>query len=433
MLAGVYYGAQYGGTITSVLLNLPGESTAVVTCLDGYPMARDGRAGAALGISAVGSFIGGTAAVLAMALVAPPIARFAITLSEPEYAAVALLGIILVSMLGSGSGLKALIAACVGLLLAVVGQNPITGSSRFTFDTAQFLGGIDFVVIAMGLFGVGEALYQAERSGAMAKARAKIGRVWPTKKEFKESAGAITRGTAIGFPLGLLPGGGGLIASLMSYAVEKKVSKTPERFGKGAIQGVAGPETANNAGATATFIPLLTLGIPPNVTLALILGALTLNGVTPGPTLIENHPGLFWAVVVSMLIGNAVLLILNIPLLRVFLLITRVPERILIPLAVVVTGIGVYSLDNNPTDILVAFCFGIIGYGMRKFGFEPAPLVLAFILGGILEASFRRSLLMSGGEFSIFVERPVSAVLLSVSVVVLLSSIFFRRKIKVPA
>ncbi|MFD2092426.1 tripartite tricarboxylate transporter permease [Blastococcus deserti] len=428
LLAGIYYGSMYGGTITSVLLRLPGEAASVVTTFDGYQMAKQGRAGPALGIAAVGSFIGGVLAVVGLVLLAPPLADLAVTFGPPEYVALTVLGILMVTYLGSGSPLKSLSMAALGLLLATVGQDPITGTARFTFGQVSLFDGVDFVAVAMGLFGVGEILHSLERTGKVQAVTRKITHIWPTRKDFRESAGAIGRGSVLGFVIGVLPGGGGVISSLASYALEKRRAKDPSRFGKGAIQGVAGPETANNASSTSAFIPLLTLGIPANVVLALIFGALLVQGITPGPQLISEEPEVFWGVIASMLIGNLMLLALNIPLVGVFVQLLRVRAGILAAFALVVTMAGVFSVNNDVFDMWVVLLFGVIGWLMKKTGFEPGPLVLAFVLGSIMERAFRQSMLLSGGSLDIFVTRPLSGGLLAVMALVILLSVIAARR-----
>lgn len=418
MLAGIFYGAQYGGTITSVLLRLPGEASSVVTVLDGHALARQGRAGTALGVAAIGSFVGGTVAIIGLTFLAPVVAGFALDFGPPEYTALALLGILLVSTIASGAKLKALIAAAIGLLLATIGRDAFTGAERFTFDSLSMADGIDFVPVAMGLFGLGEILYNLEERHRAVHAPGKIANVWPSRKDLRESSGAVTRGSVLGFFLGILPGGGATIASMAAYAAEKKRAKDPSRFGKGAIEGVAGPETANNAAATSSFIPLLTLGIPANATMALMFGALLIQGITPGPQLVTEHPELFWGVVNSMYIGNVLLLIMSIPLVGVFVRILRVRSAILAPVTALITMIGAYTINNSVFDVLLVVVFGAIGYLMKKFGFEPGPLVLAFVLGSLLESSLRRSLLMFDGSAAGFFTRPISATLLVVFVVV---------------
>ncbi|MDA3625534.1 tripartite tricarboxylate transporter permease [Saccharopolyspora sp. WRP15-2] len=412
MLAGIFYGAQYGGTITSVLLRLPGEASSVVTVFDGYALARQGRAGTALGIAAIGSFVGGTASIVVLSVLAPLIAGFALDFGPPEYAALALLGILLVATVSNGGRVKAIVAACVGLLLATVGRDAFTGSERFTFDLLPLSDGLDFVPIAMGVFGLGEILHNLEQRQQGTMTATRVANAWPSRGDLRQSAGAIGRGSVLGFVLGVLPGGGATLASLAAYAVEKRRSKTPERFGQGAVEGVAAPETANNAAATSSFIPLLTLGIPANATMAMIFGALLIQGVTPGPQLVDEDPELFWGVVNSMYLGNVLLLIMSIPLVGLFVKILRVRPAVLAPITVLITLVGVYTVRNSVFDIALVIAFGVLGYLMKKFGFEPGPLVLAFVLGSLLETSLRRSLLLFEGDPTGFVTRPISGTLL---------------------
>lgn len=427
MLAGIFYGSQYGGTITSVLLRLPGESASVVTVLDGHAMARKGRAGTALGIAAIGSFAGGTVAIIGLTFLAPLIATVAVNFGPPEYTILAILGILLVSTVGNGRALKCIVAAAFGLLLATVGRDSGTSAQRFTFDNLNLADGIDFVPIAMGLFGLGEILYNLERRHKGNVAPAVIGNVWPSRRDIKDASGSIARGSVLGFLLGILPGGGSVLASMASYALEKKRSKTPERFGHGAIEGVAGPETANNAAASSSFIPLLMLGIPANATMALIFGALLLQGITPGPQLMDQHPDLFWGVINSMYIGNVFLLILSIPLVGVFVRILRVRESILAPVTVIITMLGVFTVSNSFFDMFVVIVFGVLGYLMKKFGYDPGPMVLAFILGSLLESSLRQSLRLFGGDFTMFATRPISGSLIAVGVILIVGLPLIER------
>jgi putative tricarboxylic transport membrane protein len=430
MLAGIYYGSMYGGTITSVLLQLPGEAASVVTTFDGYQMAQQGRAGPALGIAAIGSFIGGTVSVVGLTLFAPLLAAFAVRFGPPEYTALTVVGILLVTYLGTKSFAKSLVMACLGLLLASIGQDPVAGTQRFAFGIIDLLKGLDFVAVAMGLFGVGEILYNLENEGRGTLATSRISHIWPTMRDWAQSRGAILRGSVLGFVIGILPGGGGVVSSLASYALEKRRAREPERFGKGAIEGVAGPETANNASSTSAFIPLLTLGIPSNVVLALLFGALLLQNITPGPQLINDNPGIFWGVIASMFIGNLILLILNLPLVGIFVQILRLRMGILAALAVVVTMVGVFSINNNIFDMWVVLVFGLLGYVMRKTGFEPGPLILAFVLGSIMERSFRQSLLISNGDPTIFFTRPISGALMGIAALLIALSAFqfFRKR-----
>ncbi|USQ81387.1 tripartite tricarboxylate transporter permease [Ornithinimicrobium faecis] len=423
MLAGIYYGSMYGGTITSVLLRLPGEAASVVTSIDGYEMAKQGRAGPALGISAVGSFIGGMVAVVGLMLLAPTLAEVAVGIGPPEFVALAVLGLLLVTYLGTRHPFKSLAMAAVGLLLATVGQDPITGATRFTFGQLSLIDGFDFVAIAMGLFGVGEILHAIEQDQTVKALTSKVRNIWPTRQDFRDSAAPIARGSVLGFFIGVLPGGGGVVSSLASYGAEKKFSKNSRHeFGKGAIEGVAGPETANNASSTSAFVPLLTLGLPSNVVLALIFGALTIQGITPGPSLIDDHPDIFWGVIASMVIGNIILLILNVPLVGIFVQLLRVRPGILGAFALLITLAGVYSINSDLNDMWVVLGFGILGWLMKKTGFEPGPLVLAFVLGPILEGSFRQSMLLSDGSLGIFIQRPVAGVVFGLIAVFLVWS-----------
>jgi len=428
MLAGIYYGSMYGGTITSVLLRLPGEAAAVVTTFDGHPMAMQGRAGPALGISAIGSFIGGGVSLVGLVFFAPFLAEQALRFGPPEFALLAAAGLLLVTYLGAQSLFKNLTMACAGLLLATVGVDLISGETRYTFGSTQLLAGLDFVAVVMGVYGVGEVLYSLEDDLKLNRVTRRIGRVWPTFRDWTASRGAIMRGSVIGFALGNLPGGGGLISSIASYGIEKRRAKEPERFGKGAIEGVAGPETANNAGSTSAFIPMLTLGIPPNAVLALVFGALLVQGITPGPALVTDHPDIFWGVIASMLLGNLILLLLNIPLVGVFIQLLRVPMGVLGPIIIVIALIGVYSVNNNIFDMWVMLASGILGYLARKAGYDTGPLVLALVLGPLLETSFRQSLLLGDGSASIFVTRPISAAIIGIVVLAFAVSTILRRR-----
>ena len=432
MLAGIFYGAQYGGTITSVLLRLPGEASSVVTVFDGHAMARQGRAGTALGIAAIGSFVGGTVSVVALSLLAPVVAGFALDFGPPEYTALALLGILLVATVSSGGRLKAVIAACIGLLLATVGRDGFTGAERFTFDNLSLADGLDFVPIAMGLFGLGEILYNLEQRHRAVQAPVRVADVWPSRADLRRSSGAIARGSVLGFALGILPGGGATLSSLAAYALEKRRARQPERFGRGAVEGVAAPESANNAAATSSFIPLLTLGIPANATMAVIFGALLIQGVRPGPQLVAQEPELFWGVVNSMYVGNVLLLIMSIPLVGLFVRILRVRATVLAPITVLITLVGVYTVGNDVFDIVLVIVFGALGYLMKKLGFEPGPLVLAFVLGSLLEDSLRRSLIIFDGDATGFVGRPISGTLLAAFVLVAilppLQAVLARRR-----
>jgi len=430
MMAGIFYGAMYGGSTTSILVNIPGEAASVVTCIDGYQMALKGRAGPALGISAIGSFIAGTLGVIGLTFVAPPLAEFALKFGPPEYFSLTILGLLMATLLGGTSILKGLIMIVLGLLLGSVGLDPISGAIRFTWGFFMLQEGVDFVTLAMGLFGIGEILYNLEKELKTELVTKKISHLWPTLKDWAESKWAIVRGSFIGFFIGILPGGGAVISSLVSYAVEKKVSKHPEEFGKGAIQGVAGPESANNSAASASFIPLLTLGIPGNAAIAMIFAALLIQGVQPGPFLITERPDVFWGVVASMYVGNAMLLVLNLPMVGMWVQLLRVPYAILAPIIVLFCCIGVYSVRNTVFDIWVMGIFGVIGYLFRKFGFEPGPMILAFVLGPLLERSLRQALLISAGSPWIFFNRPISGGLMGVLLLFILFQIFITLRKK---
>ncbi|GIG88286.1 tripartite tricarboxylate transporter permease [Plantactinospora endophytica] len=426
MLAGIYYGAMYGGTITSVLLRLPGEAATVITTIDGYQMARQGRAGSALGIAAIGSFIGGTVSIIGLTLVAPMLARFSLGFGPPENAVLAAMGILLVASLGTVSTAKSLVAAGLGLLLAAAGPDPLFASPRFTFGSINLADGVDFVALAMGLFGLGEILYLLEHRARNKLPRPQVSNAWPSREDWRQSRGAVGRGSVVGFFTGLLPGGGGVLSSMAAYALEKRRSKTPERFGRGAIEGVAAPETANNAAATSSFIPLLTLGIPTNPVMALIFGALLLQGIPPGPRLINENPEVFWGVIDSMYVGNIFLLILSVPLVGVFVRLVSVRDSILAPIVVTVTMLGVYTVNNSTFDMLLVIFFGVVGYLMKKTGFEPGPLVLAFVLGSVLETAFRQSMRIFDGDPTGFVTRPISGTLFVLTVLALLVPVAVR-------
>ena len=412
LMAGIFYGSMYGGSTTSILLNLPGEAASVVTCIDGYKMAQKGRGGAALGIAAIGSFVAGTVGILGMTLFAPMIAGFALSFGPPEKFSLAVVGLLMAVTLSGASIVKGLVMMALGLLLASVGLDPISGKTRFSFGVIELQSGFDFVTLAMGVFGLGEIFHGLESVIKAEVVTTKVGQVWPTMKDWVASRMAILRGTLIGFFVGVIPGGGAVISSLVSYAVEKKVSKRPEEFGQGAIEGVAGPESANNAASSSSFIPLLTLGIPGNASIAMIFAALLIKGITPGPFLIVEHPEVFWGVIASMYIGNVMLLVLNLPLVGLWAQLLRVPFGIMAPVIILFTAIGSYSIQGQAFDIYSLVGFGLFGYLLRKLKFEPGPMVLAFVLGPMIEGSMRQSLLMSGGNFSIFVTRPISLVLI---------------------
>lgn len=428
MLAGIYYGAQYGGSTTSILVNIPGESSSVVTCLDGHQMALRGRAGPALGIAAFGSFIAGTFAVIALTLLGPLLAGIALRFGPPEFFSLMVMGIMVLTFLSSGSMIKALMMACVGLILSGIGMDSISGKYRFTFNIHILSDGVGLVPMVMGLFGIAEVLENLETEMKREIVTKRIKNLLPTLKDWAESIWAILRGTVLGFFLGIIPGGGAIIASFASYAIEKKVSKHPETFGKGAIAGVAGPEAANNAAAGGSFIPLLTLGIPANAVMAIFLGALMIHGLQPGPLLMTRAPDLFWGTIVSMYLGNGMLLLLNLPLIPLWVMVLRVPYYLLYPLIILFCLIGSYSIGNNPGDVILMLIFGVVGYLMRKFNYDAPPMVLALVLGGELEASLRQSLMMSQGDFSIFISRPIALGFMLLAASLLIIPLMTRRK-----
>ena len=431
MLAGIYYGSQYGGSTTSILVRIPGESSSMVTCYDGYEMTRRGRAGAALGMAAIASFVAGTASVIGLMLVAPLLGRFALAFGPWEYASLMVLGLTLVAYLGGASLLRALAMAVVGLLLATVGQDPVAGVERFTFGAQTLLDGIDLVPVFMGLFGIAEVLETMERPPDQQRL-ATPGDLLPTRQDFRDSLAPVARGTVLGFFLGVLPGGGATVASIASYVTEKRFARNRDRLGQGAIEGVAGPEAANNAAATGSFVPLLTLGIPANVVMAMMLAALTLHGIRPGPLLISERPDLFWGTITSMYLGNVLLLILNLPLVGLFIQILRVPYPILAPAIVLFCLIGAYSVTGQVAEVLTMVCFGIGGYLLRKLGFEAATLVLALILGRPLEEALRQALALSQGSFLPFLTRTISLVLLLATAAALTAPLLSRRRPPAP-
>ncbi len=420
MLSGIYYGAMYGGSITSILVNIPGEAASVVTCLDGYAMARKGRAGPALGISAFGSFIAGTLATILIILLAPPLARFALKFGPPEYFSLMFLGLTVVTYLASGSMLKAMMMACTGIFLGTIGTDVISGMERFTYHNYTLMDGLGLIPVIMGLFGISEVLLNLSSPSKQEIYSTRISNLLPSLQDWKDSIRPIFRGSILGFFLGILPGGGAVISSFGAYALEKKISKHPEKFGTGVIEGVAAPEAANNSASQGAFIPLLTLGIPANVVMAILLGALLIYDITPGPLLIKDHPDLFWGVVGAMYVGNVMLLILNVPLIGIWVKILKVPYPILLPLILLFCLIGVYSVNNSVQEMIIMILFGVIGYLMKKFRYEAAPLILAFVLSPMLENALRQSLLLSQGSFSIFFKRPISLVLIAGALLLLI-------------
>ena len=422
MLAGIYYGVAYGGSTTSILMNVPGEVSSVVTCLDGHQMAKQGRAGAALGIAAFGSFIAGTVGIVGLMAFAAPLSRFALVFGPHEYAALLVLGLTFVASLSHGSLFRAVMMAFVGLILGNVGIDVETATPRFTFDSLHLFGGLGIAPVALGLFGIAEVLENLERTESSSLVKTKIKNLFPTKADWIKSKWALFRGTLIGFFLGILPGGGPVLASFIAYGVEKRVSKEPEQFGRGAIEGVASPESANNSASSSAFIPLLTLGIPPTASMAVLFGAFIIQGLVPGPLLLQKHPDLFWGLISSMYIGNVMLLVLNLPLIPMWVQVLRIPGRFLYPLILLFCLIGAYSINNDVFDVMLMVIFGVVGYLFRKFEYDASPLILAFVLGTMLDQNLRRALLISDGSFVPFLTRPICAVTLSLAVIVLVFS-----------
>ncbi len=413
MLAGIYYGAQYGGSTTAILVNLPGESSSVVTCIDGYQMARRGRAGAALAVSALGSFFAGSVATLIVAALALPMVELAFKFGPAEYFSLMVLGLIGAVVLASGSLIKAIAMIVLGLLLGLVGTDVNSGVARFSFDIPELADGIGFVSVAMGVFGFAEIITNLEQKEKREAFTSNVGKLMMSKEEFKEAWPAAVRGTALGSVLGVLPGGGALLASFASYTLEKKITRNPKiPFGKGNIRGVAAPESANNAGAQTSFIPMLTLGIPPNAVMALMVGAMTIHNIQPGPQVMSSNPALFWGLIASMWIGNLMLVVLNLPLIGIWVQLLKVPYRLLYPAILVFCAIGVYTINNNAFDVTITAVFGLLGYVFYKLRCEPAPLILGFILGPMMEENLRRAMLLSRGDPTVFFTRPLSLGLL---------------------
>jgi putative tricarboxylic transport membrane protein len=419
MLAGIYYGAQYGGSTTAILINLPGESSSAVTAIDGYQMARQGRAGPALAAAALGSFFAGSVATLVLATFAPALADVALEFGPAEYFSLMVLGLISSVALAHGSVVKALGMIVLGLLLGLVGTDIYTGTPRFTLGFPELYDGLNFVAVAVGVFGIAEILRNLETEQDREVAVQRVTNIMPSWSDLKAMAAPVVRGTVLGSALGILPGGGAILSSFAAYTVEKKLSKTPERFGKGAIEGVAGPESANNAGAQTSFIPMLTLGIPANPVMALMIGALIIQGITPGPNVATDEPALFWGVIVSMWIGNLMLVLLNLPLIGVWVRLLKIPYYVLFPAILAFSAIGVYSINSNAFDLFAVAVFGILGYVLVKLECEPAPLLLGFVLGPMLEEHLRRAMIISRGDPSVFVTRPLSGVLLVLAVAIL--------------
>ena len=432
MLAGIYYGAQYGGSTTAILINLPGESSSAVTAIDGYQMARQGRAGSALATAAIGSFVAGTVATFLVALLAPPLTTIALKFGAAEYFSLMVMGLVSSIALASGSIVKALAMVVLGLLLGLVGTDIYSGTPRFNLGIREYSDGLNFVAVAVGVFGIAEILRNLENENERSVAVKKITSLMPTREDWRRMIAPILRGTGLGSALGILPGGGAILASFASYTVEKRVSKNPPEFGHGAIEGVAGPESANNAGAQTSFIPLLTLGIPANPVMALMIGAMIIQGIVPGPNVATEQPALFWGIIASMWIGNVMLVILNLPLIGLWVKLLTVPYYVLFPIIMAFCSIGIYSVNANIFDLYSVAFFGLVGYMLVKLRCEPAPLLLGFVLGPLLEENLRRAMILSRGDFSTFVTRPISATLLAISaivlIVVLLPSIRKKRE-----
>jgi putative tricarboxylic transport membrane protein len=434
MLAGIYYGAQYGGSTTAILINLPGESSAAVTTLDGYQMARRGRAGPALATAALGSFFAGCVATVLIAVVAIPLTRVALEFGPAEYFSLVLLGLVSSVVLASGSLPKAIAMILVGLLLGLVGSDLYTGVARFTLGFTELSDGINFTAVAVGFFGISEIFRNLQSEQSSKVEVFAIGSLWPSREDFRRMIGPVLRGTGIGSLLGALPGGMAVLAAFAAYTIEKSVSKNKSEFGKGAIEGVAAPESANNASAQTSFIPMLTLGIPSNPVMALMIGALIMQGIVPGPDMISQRPGLFWGLIASMWVGNALLVVLNLPLVGLWVKLLRVPYNALIPVIIVFCSVGVYSIASAPLDLWLVAIFGLSGYLLIKLDFEPAPLLLGFVLGPLLEEHFRRAMILSQGDLAIFIEEPVSAVLLFLAAIVLAAvtmPVIYRERTKV--
>ena len=420
MLAGIYYGAQYGGSTTSILLNMPGETSSAVTCLDGYQMARRGQAGAALAIAALGSFFAGTVGTVMVATVAIPLSDFALKFGPAEYFSLMVLGLIGSSVLARGSLLKAIGMIALGLLLGIVGTDVNSGVQRFAFGVPELSDGLGVASVAMGLFGFAEIITNLESPERREVLKTKVRGLWITREQFRRAWPAVLRGTGLGSVLGLLPGGGAMLASFASYAIEKKVAKDPSRFGQGAIEGVAGPESANNAGAQSSFIPLLTLGIPENAVMAMMVGAMTIHSIQPGPQVMTSNPGLFWGLIASMWVGNLMLVVLNLPMIGMWIKLLTVPYRLLYPAILLFCSIGVFTINNTNFDVMQTAAFGLVGVLFVKLEFEPAPLLLGFVLGPMMEENLRRALLLSRGDPTVFVTRPISLAMLLVAVALLL-------------
>jgi putative tricarboxylic transport membrane protein len=424
LLAGIYYGAMYGGSTTSILMRIPGEAASVMTCIDGYAMTRKGRGGPALAVAAAGSYVAGTVSVVALMLLAPPLASFALRFGPPEYFSLLLLGLLALAYMSGGSMLKSLAMAALGLLLGMIGIDPMTGFSRFTYGLVELGDGIGVVPVAVGLFGLSEILLTAGQPTAPEVIKPRLRELLPSRQEWRDSFGPIGRGTVLGFLIGIIPGSAHIISSFVSYAVERRLSKHPERFGQGAIEGVAGPESANNSATSGAFVPMLALGVPSGPIPAVMIAAMMVHGISPGPLLISQQSELFWGFIASMYVGNVMLLILNLPMVGIFINVLRIPYRLLYPAILMFCILGVYAVNGSVVDVGIMTAMGALGYVLRKFDFETAPIVLGLILAPMLEMSFRQSLSMSSGNYNIFVSRPIAAAMLMVAVALLVLNIF---------
>jgi len=431
MLAGIYYGAMYGGSTTSILVNIPGEAASCVTCIDGYQMARQGRAGAALGIAAIGSFAAGTFGVFVLMVLAPPLARFSLRFGPPEYAALLLLALVIIATIGSRDRVKAFLMLASGAALGMIGPDPVSGNARFSLGVRELYDGVGIAPLAIGLFGVSEVLLNAEIILKQEVMKTSFKDMLPTLRDYRASWAAIVRGSGLGFFIGILPGGNPIVASFLSYGLEKKLSSHPERFGQGAIEGVAGPESANNSATSGAFIPLLSMGVPNNAVMALMLGAMMIHGVVPGPQLIDKTPQLFWGVIVSMYIGNIMLLALNLPLIGLWVQLLRVPYRLLFPVILMFCLVGVYAINYSIFEMFLVVLFGTAGYLLRKVDFDMAPIIMGLIIGPMIETAIRQSLMLSRGSFTIFVSRPIALILLAVTILVLANAFLKIRRLNV--
>ena len=428
MLSGIYYGSQYGGSTTSILMRIPGEASSVMTCLDGYAMAQKGRAGAALAIAAVGSFIAGTFGIIMLTILAPPLAAFALRFGPPEFTALLVLGLVFLAYMSSTSLVRTLLMACLGLLIGCVGIDVMSGQFRYSFDIKELADGIGIVPVAVGLFGLGEILATPSKNVQAEVMQPKMSELMPTREEWGQAAMPIARGSVLGFLVGIVPGSAHIISSFMSYAIERKLSKNPEEFGHGAVAGVAGPESANNAASTGAFVPMLSLGLPTGPVPAVLMAALMIHGVSPGPQLVTEHPKVFWGFVASMYVGNVMLLLLNLPLVGLFVSVLRIRYSYLYPVIIMFCIIGVYEVNHSIIDVWIMLIMGVVGYILRKLNFDPAPLVLGLVIAPIFELSLRQSLVMSGGDYTIFLTRPFAAVLFAIAALMLLMSVLSAIK-----